>query len=68
MPGTTEKNGAEYIREVGGYLEIRKKLGAGHTSSTGKSQVIVSTGGFTECTGPTGLRVSVLAIRKTKKG
>lgn len=44
------KNGAaaggEYIRVAGDYLEIRQKIGTGHTSSTGKSKVVVSTGGF----------------------
>lgn len=42
-----DKNeGGEYIRVSGKYLEIRQKIGEGHTSSSGKSRVVVSTGGF----------------------
>lgn len=58
----TPKEG-EYIRVAGGYLEIRQKIGAGHTSSSGKSQVVVSTGGFTEVTG-SDVRVNLTAIIK----
>ena len=42
--GTTE--GGEYVRVAGDFLEIRQKIGAGHTSSSGKSKVVVTTGGF----------------------
>ena len=60
----TEGNGAgEYIRVNGDYLEIRQVIGAGHTSATGKSTVVVSTGGFKPVEG-TDLKVNLTAIRK----
>ena len=57
-----ETNG-EYIRIAGGYLEIRQKVGAGHVSSSGKSKVVVSTGGFTAVDG-SDVRVNLTAITK----
>jgi hypothetical protein len=56
------KNG-EYIKVEGGYLEIRQKLGPGVLSGTGKSMVVVSTGGFKPIEG-SDVRVNVIAIRK----
>ena len=40
------KDNTEYMRVQDGYLEIRVKLGPGTPSSTGKSLVVASTGGF----------------------
>ena len=53
----------EYIRVKGGYLEIRQKVGAGKPSATGRSLVVVSTGGFKEVEG-SGVRVNLTAIKK----
>lgn len=58
-----ESNG-EYIRVKGGYLEIRQKVGAGRPSATGRSLVVVSTGGFKEIEGGDGVRVNLTAIKK----
>jgi len=56
------KNGqGEYIRVADGYLEIRQKIGAGVVSKTGKSNVVVSTGGFTEVE-DSNVRVNLTAI------
>lgn len=52
-----------YIRIAGGYLEIRQVIGAGHVSATGKSTVVVSTGGFKPVEG-SDIRVNLTAIRK----
>ncbi|MFH1485825.1 MAG: hypothetical protein ABIH46_07120 [Chloroflexota bacterium] len=54
----------EYIRVAGGYLEIRQKIGAGKPSSTGRSLVVVTTGGFKEVDGNAGIRVNLTAIKK----
>ena len=59
---TKAKNG-EYIKVEGGYLEIRQKLGPGKLSSSGKSKVVVSTGGFTAIEG-SDVRVNLTAITK----
>lgn len=53
----------EYIRVKGGYLEIRQKVGKGALSSSGKSLVVVSTGGFTPIDGSE-IRVNLSAIKK----
>jgi F0F1-type ATP synthase epsilon subunit len=57
------KENGEYIRIAGGYLEVRQKVGPGVTSSSGKSKVVVSTGGFTEIQG-SDVRVNLTAIIK----
>jgi len=54
----------EYIRVQGGYLEIRQKIGAGRPSATGRNLVVVSTGGFKEIDGGSGVRVNLTAIKK----
>jgi hypothetical protein len=54
----------EYIRVKGGYLEIRQKIGEGKPSATGRSLVVVSTGGFKEVEGGDGLKVNLTAIKK----
>ena len=59
-PKTTDT--AEYMRVVDGYVEIRQKVGKGHLSSTGKNNVVISTGGFTAMT-DTDVRVNLTAIR-----
>ncbi len=58
------KNNGEYIRVEGGYLEIRQKLGPGTISGSGKSKVMVSTGGFKPIEG-SDVRVNVIAIKKS---
>jgi hypothetical protein len=60
----TKNKDGEYIRVQGGYLEIRQKLGEGHLSSTGKSKVVVSTGGFKLVDG-SDLRVNLTAIARS---
>ena len=59
----TKQTGAEYIRIAGGFLEIRQKLGAGQISTSGKSKVLVSTGGFKPVDGSE-VRVNLVAISK----
>lgn len=59
----TTKNTAEYIRVEDGFLEIRQKIGAGHVSASGKSKVVVSTGGFKPVDG-SDVRVNLTAITK----
>jgi hypothetical protein len=59
----TGQNG-EYIRVKDGYLEIRQRIGKGTPSSTGRSLVVVSTGGFKEIDGGSGLKVNLTAIKK----
>ncbi len=54
---------AEYIRVNKGYFEIRQKVGEGVLSKTGKSHVVVSTGGFKSVEG-SDVRVNITAIRK----
>ena len=58
MPGSDE----EYIRLANGYLEIRQKLDTGRPSSTGKSLVVASTGGFVPVNGAN-LKVNLTAIK-----
>jgi hypothetical protein len=59
-----EGNGAgEYIRINGDYLETRQVIGQGHGSASGKSTVVVSTGGFKPVEG-SDIRVNLTAIRK----
>jgi len=55
----------EYIRvsECGKFLEIRRHIGEGTMSTTGKSKVVVSTGGFKEIDGSP-VRVNLTAIVK----
>ena len=55
-------NTEEYVRVVGGYIEIRQKVGKGHPSSTGKNLVVVSTGGFKSIT-DSDVRVNLTALR-----
>ena len=55
-------NGAEYIRIVGGFLEIRQAVGAGTISSTGKSLVVASTGGFKPVEGSE-IKLNLTAIK-----
>ena len=59
-----KQNGEEYIRIAGGYLEIRQKLGSGQISASGKSTVLVSTGGFKPVEGSE-VRVNLIAISKS---
>ena len=59
-----QKNTAEYMRVEAGFLEIRQKLSAGHLSTSGKSHVVVSTGGFKPADGPGEVRVNLTAITK----
>lgn len=54
---------AEYIRVNKGFLEIRQKVGEGVLSKTGKSHVVVSTGGF-KPVDSSDIRVNITAIRK----
>jgi hypothetical protein len=54
----------EYIRVKCGYLEIRQKIGVGRPSATGRSLVVVSTGGFKEIEGSDGVKVNLTAIKK----
>ena len=56
-------NNGEYIRVKGGCLEIRQKIGKGTVSSSGKSLVVVSTGGFQAIDGSE-IRVNLTAIKK----
>ena len=54
---------AEYARITNGYLEIRQKVAKeGVVSSTGKSVVHVSTGGFRAL--PDGFSLNVVLIKK----
>jgi|GEM_PF-3212627 len=54
----------EYIRVKDGCLEIRQKIGKGTLSkSSGKSLVVVSTGGFQPIDGSE-IRVNLMAIKK----
>jgi hypothetical protein len=52
----------EYIREAKGYIEIRLKVGAGSLSSTGKSKVVATTGGFV-VVADSDIKVSLNAIK-----
>lgn len=54
---------SEYIRIAGGFLEIRQRVGAGTPSSSGKSTVVVSTGGFKPVDG-SDVKVNLTAITK----
>lgn len=54
----TAKN-EEYIRVVGGFLEIRQKLGKGKLSTSGKSHNLFSTGGNVEVEGSDGMMLGV---------
>lgn len=56
-------NNGEHIRVKDGYLEIRQKVGKGTLSSSGKSLVVVSTGGFKPIDGSE-VRVNLTAIKK----
>jgi hypothetical protein len=58
-----QANNGEYIKVEGGYLEIRQKMGPGVLSGTGKSHVLVSTGGFKAIEG-SDVRVNLVAIKK----
>jgi hypothetical protein len=57
-------NKGEYIKVEAGYLEIRQKMGPGVLSGTGKSKVLVSTGGFKPIEG-SDVRVNLVAIKKS---
>ena len=57
MPNTDQ-----YIRVNGGYLEIRQKLNGGKLSASGKSLVVVSTGGFQDVA-DSEVRVNLTAIK-----
>lgn len=57
----TTKATGEYIRVDGGFLEIRQKLGAGKPSASGKSNVVMSTGGFKDIDG-SNVRINLTAI------
>jgi len=56
-------NNGEHIRVKDGFLEIRQKIGKGKMSSSGKSLVVVSTGGFQAIDGSE-VRVNLTAIKK----
>ena len=55
------KDNTEYMRVQDGYLEIRLKLGPGTPSSTDKSLVVASTGGFVAVAD--GLKVNLTATK-----
>lgn len=55
------KDNEEYMRVQDGFLEIRVKLGPGTPSSSGKSLVVVSTGGFVPV--GDGIKVNLTAIK-----
>jgi hypothetical protein len=57
------KDSTEYIRVQDGFLEIRQKVGAGVPSKTGKSHIVVGTGGFKPIDG-SNLNISLNVIRK----
>jgi hypothetical protein len=60
----TQPMNGEYIRVTSdGYLEIRQKVGKGTVSASGKSLVVVSTGGFKPVDGGD-IKVNLTAIRK----
>ena len=53
----------EYTRVVNGYLEIRVALTKGRPSSTGKSLVVYTTGGFVQAeSGDRPVKVNLTAI------
>ena len=52
----------EYIRVANGYLEIRQKLGEGRPSQSGKTTLLVSTGGF-RAIANTDVRVNLTATK-----
>jgi len=55
----------EYVRIEKGYLEVRVPLGKGRPSSTGKSLVLYSTGGFVQAEGgDRPVKVNLTAITK----
>ncbi len=63
--GKANGNGSgDYARVVDGYLEIRMKVTAGRPSSTGKSLVIATTGGFSEIEGGAKLNLTAITPRK----
>lgn len=58
-------NTSEYLRVDGEYLEARMRLDlTGRPSSTGKSTILTSTGGFREIMGTDGIRANLTVIRK----
>ena len=63
MAETAEKQ--TYCRIKDGYLELRVKLQSGQTSRSGKSEVLVSTGGFTNIDG-TDARINLTAIKGSR--
>lgn len=56
-----QDNSEEYMRVQDGYLEIRVKLGPGTPSTSGKSLVVASTGGFALV--GDGVKVNLTAIK-----
>lgn len=54
-----------YCRIKDGYLELRVKLQSGQTSRSGKSEVLVSTGGFTNIDG-TEARINLTVIKGSR--
>ncbi len=54
----------EYIRVIGGFLEIRQKVGAGVPSKSGKNKIVVGTSGFKAIEG-SNLKVSLNVISKS---
>lgn len=65
MAGKGDNGGGEYTRIADGYLEIRQKLTAGHRSSTGKSMVLVTSGGFKPTDNDPVVKVNLTAIKKS---
>ena len=61
----TEKQQQTYCRIKGGYLELRVKLQAGQLSHSGKSEVLVTTGGFTNIDG-TEARINLTVIKGSR--
>lgn len=56
-------NNEDYIRVADGYLEVRKKLGPGRPSASGKTLVVFTTGGFVDAEGAE-VRVNITATKR----
>lgn len=57
-------NGGITATVKGNTLTLTVPLGKGTLSSTGKSMVLASTGGFTELEGGSGAKLNLTVIRK----
>lgn len=61
---TKAQNGTDSIEIKDGFLNVHLKLGPGVISATGKSKVLVSTGGFKPIQG-SDVRLNLIAIKKS---